>query len=566
MKDFTLSEMLIVSEKEKGGRRIPFHQDLTVIEGANDTGKSVILKSIYWTLGAEPASMPQRWLQADPVIVLRGAIDGTPITFLRRGRLFAAFNEKQERIGAFESVTNELAPFLASVLGFGLLITDRRLNLAPPPPAYMFLPFYIDQDVGWGRQWSSFARLQQLSDWRRQLIEYHVGIRDARWYELEHRLLSGRRALTDATAELAVLRRMRGRATKDQVGVEFNLNPTQFKAELDELVTLANKLHAKEQLLQMQYAETQERRRVIAEQAKTVELAVEELSEDRRFLTHGTVNDPVECPTCGAHYTHSFAERFAIAQDEARLIDFLAELRQDLTGLDGEIETLTEEFRSAREEVQLIDGVLSASRDGVSLDDIVRTQGHNEFRSYLKAEAEQVTRSVREAEVNVATVQKRKRELNKDTASQRDAVARQHLAYMRRYLTELDLLTLDDKDLKLTSSISESGSTQPRALLAYFFSVLNVIANNGTAFFAPIVIDEPNQQGQDEVNMPSVLDFIVRERPAGRQVVLGIESDHGVSIPGERVVLTEKLGALSRADYETTRAVVYPLLQEAVAL
>jgi predicted ATPase len=52
MKNFFLSEILIYSAKERKAKRVKFHPKLTVILGKNDTGKSVLIKSIYphyWT-------------------------------------------------------------------------------------------------------------------------------------------------------------------------------------------------------------------------------------------------------------------------------------------------------------------------------------------------------------------------------------------------------------------------------------------------------------------------------------------------------------------------------------
>jgi hypothetical protein len=58
---------------------------------------------------------------------------------------------------------------------------------------------------------------------------------------------------------------------------------------------------------------------------------------------------------------------------------------------------------------------------------------------------------------------------------------------------KLDVLTMSEKSYKkITSKIAETGSGNPRALLAYYFSILEVMKEFSTSMFCPIVIDSPN--------------------------------------------------------------------------
>src|SRR5690606_28784660 len=51
-------------------------------------------------------------------------------------------------------------------------------------PAFLFLPFYIDQDKGWGKSFNSFENLMQFKAFRRPSIEYHTGIKPKEYYQL----------------------------------------------------------------------------------------------------------------------------------------------------------------------------------------------------------------------------------------------------------------------------------------------------------------------------------------------------------------------------------------------
>ena len=50
-------EIQLLSIKEKRAIKIKLNKDKLVIYGKNDTGKSTIIKSIFWLLGLEPSSL-----------------------------------------------------------------------------------------------------------------------------------------------------------------------------------------------------------------------------------------------------------------------------------------------------------------------------------------------------------------------------------------------------------------------------------------------------------------------------------------------------------------------------
>lgn len=566
MRRLRISEMMVVSEKEKGAQRIQFDPKLTVIEGGNDTGKSALIKSLYWAFGTEPVQMTSRWQSAIPTVVVKSAIDDVPLTVLRKGKYFAAFGDGDRLLAQFDSVTNELGPFLAERLDFGLTLPDRKGKEVVPPPAFMFMPFYIAQDSSWQRQWSAFANLGQLAAWPRPLMEFHTGIRSSEWYRLLQRIVDAKRTISERQAELGVIQKMRARVRDEDEPLSFDVDLSDFREEVEELLKRSEELSKVEERLKALYADLTHRRNALKEQARTVELAAKELGADRAFITNVLPDESVECPTCGAEYANSFRERFAIADDEARLIDFLAELNEDLASLDKEVAEVRASFNATSKETARVREILEAQQAEVSLGSIIKNEGRKEFRGLLKSEADSATVAVRDAEKALSALEQARRSLNKELRAQRTAIEETHARQMRRYFHKLHVVTQDESAwAHVAARISDSGSGLPRALMAYYYSILELVRQYGSAFFAPIVIDEPNQQGQDGVNMKALLEFIVQEQPQGSQAVLGVESDHGVDLPGTRIKLSDKLGVLEKAQYEEVRAEVSDFLDIALA-
>ncbi|WP_457094139.1 AAA family ATPase, partial [Microvirga sp. P5_D2] len=60
MKRLLFERLELLSLSERKARTVEFHPRLTVITGENGVGKSSVIKSLYWTLGAAPAVMHPR--------------------------------------------------------------------------------------------------------------------------------------------------------------------------------------------------------------------------------------------------------------------------------------------------------------------------------------------------------------------------------------------------------------------------------------------------------------------------------------------------------------------------
>ena len=54
MQRLIFKEIKILSRNEKRARIIKFHPKMNLIKGENHVGKSSLIKSIYYTLGAHP--------------------------------------------------------------------------------------------------------------------------------------------------------------------------------------------------------------------------------------------------------------------------------------------------------------------------------------------------------------------------------------------------------------------------------------------------------------------------------------------------------------------------------
>lgn len=121
--------------------------------------------------------------------------------------------------------------------------------------------------------------------------------------------------------------------------------------------------------------------------------------------------------------------------------------------------------------------------------------------------------------------------------------------------------TLPDSFFKsLYANLPETGSDQPRALLAYYYAFAHTVREFSSALTAPLVIDSPVQQDQDPANAQRIIQFAVDNVPQGMQLVLGSVRLHDAIYAGERIELVDKRRLLRAEEYDDVHAELEPLL------
>jgi hypothetical protein len=249
MPSFVLERLTLLSLREKRGRRFSFHPETTIVKGDNDTGKSSFLKSIYRCFGAEPARTHEKWKDARVISVLTFSLDGKTFHALQNQGRYSFFDDNREHTESFDSVTNGVAPYFAKMFGFGLRLPNRQNDLIVPPPAYLLLPFYVDQDAGWKNNWSSFAKLDQFANWKKDLAEFHAGIRPNEYYRAKGKLEVLSELLKTPTDKQATLKAILLGLEERLKSTSFDIDIEAYQQDVKELLVIAEKIKRREEKL-----------------------------------------------------------------------------------------------------------------------------------------------------------------------------------------------------------------------------------------------------------------------------------------------------------------------------
>lgn len=445
MRNLRLREMLLVSHRERRARKIAFHPTATLIRGPNDTGKSCLLKSIYHAFGATPRNIHAHWKDANVSTLVRFTVDAKDYAILRQGQSFSLFSESCRLLGTYSSITNELGPRLATLFDFQLQLVDRENESKTPPPAYLFLPFYIDQDLGWANTWASFENLGQFPNWRRDVIYYHTGMRPNKWYELKSASRIRERAKNEPVQRERALQDLLERLTKKFSMAQFDIDFESFKREIDRLLKRCEELRKQEEKYKKEIVELEIERMRLKTQQEIVTHSRNELLADYEFATK-MEDDHVECPTCGALYENSFAERFAIACDEDRCLDLLDSIREGLAKVDKSLAERRHSMSYTSTELEELNAVLATRQGKVTLRHLIENEGRREVTETLRVSLKEVQEEIGEIDGELRKIQEQLSRFEDRQWSQK--INNEYGNYMRKHLHLLNVTTLDEKCLK----------------------------------------------------------------------------------------------------------------------
>ena len=87
MKRLVFEEIQVLSFREKKAIKVQFNPKRTIIKGSNQVGKSSLMKSIYYTLGANPSVINDNWLKAEPITYLKFKVDEKRLSVMRYNKI-----------------------------------------------------------------------------------------------------------------------------------------------------------------------------------------------------------------------------------------------------------------------------------------------------------------------------------------------------------------------------------------------------------------------------------------------------------------------------------------------
>ena len=184
----TIKSLLIADyENEKANKFVFSDSANLIVSSTNGEGKSSLVKSIYYALGANLKSFPKGWNADNFIFQLEVFIDGNEFLIKRHNKVISVLDNNEVKL--FENFA-EYYLWFQEKLKMRLELVNKSSDKASlASVGALFSPMYIDQDKAWdGKLFKdSFESLGRYksNDFPKNVFDYYLGISDSQIVDKE---------------------------------------------------------------------------------------------------------------------------------------------------------------------------------------------------------------------------------------------------------------------------------------------------------------------------------------------------------------------------------------------
>ncbi|QYM96586.1 hypothetical protein FGI04_11755 [Dickeya ananatis] len=531
MRSLTFQRLVLISDSKRLANQFTFPKRLNLITGEdNSIGKSTLAKSLLWSLGCDPV-IDEEWKSNDIKSILYFTINNKEY-FSCRGSHSIILGAIGGEAKKYTHITGDFSKDLSELVNFKMKFPNRSDGvLETPPPAYYFLPFYIDQIKSWSSPWDSFENLGQYSNWKKPLIKYFTGYLKSEHFDIEENIYEynevkkeseEKREKFQSAVEIIVDNSADFPIALDNE--EFSRIQEEINTELRELIDYQTRLYDAQATITSNIYD-------LERQYELATSSANELEEDYKFAVESIPTDNLECPLCGTLHDNSLPNRALLLSEKDSLLDEansiaskISELKSSLAGLNEDALFVTNEIERINKKY-ITDG--NASDKGLIAQVIDTISTENVSRN-IQVKIDNEDLKISKANSSITELRKDQRKL----LSTKDK-EELNSSFMSRLLGNIEALGSTGINLSKVKSPTDykqllggGAAEAARGLLAYQLSVLQQIHGANTCIVPPFVIDTPNQQEQAGHRYETVIKELMHSVPQDYQIILcAMEND-----------------------------------------
>lgn len=525
MRSLKFQRLVLISDSKRLANQFTFPKRLNLITGEdNSIGKSTLAKSLLWSLGCDPV-IDEEWKSNDIKSILYFTINNKEY-FSCRGTHSIILGAIGGEVKRYTHITGDFSKDLSDLVNFKMKLPNRSDGkLETPPPAYYFLPFYIDQIKSWSSPWDSFENLGQYANWKKSLIKYFTGYLKPEHFELEEEIYEYSEVKKESTAKIEKFQSAVDVIVDNSADISIALDNDKFSEIQEEINTeLQEFIDYQRRLYDAQATITSN----IYDLEKQYELATSsanELEEDYKFAVESIPTDNLECPLCGTLHDNSLTNRALLLSEKDSLLNEANSIASKIEALRSSLFELNEGARFATNEIERINkkyitddnagekALLTQVIDAISKEKVSRS---------IEVKIDNEDLKISKANNSVTVLKKDQRKL----LSKKDK-EELNSSFMSKLLENIEALGSTGINLSKVKSPTDykqllggGAAEAARGLLAYQLSVLQQIHSTKTCIVPPFVIDTPNQQEQAGHHYETVIKELMHSIPQDYQIIL----------------------------------------------
>jgi len=550
-------DILIADINVKKAKYVQFQAGLNVVTSTeNHVGKSSLAKSLYYCLGAE-IDFDGTWDKNNKLYAICVDVDGIEYTIVRQQRKFLVFKEKK-LIHMCKSVGKELAPILEQIYGFSVYLPGRltkKHELAPP--VFTYLPYYIDQDDGWGSEpYESFASLDQYKkDDRIKSLYYHLRVYTKWSVDIQSKIDNNK----DRIAEVDFLQQKLQTTIETLLPEINNLVPAETLEELEKGLQLPKeKIKSLIKIVSESRNNMQELQSLLLQHYRQVDI-IEEYRKLRNDTKQSTRLPLSICPDCGYEFMDELYNLIRKQYSEQNEHYMIQQIKLIIDSVEEKLEVEKQNYISLMSELKAEEKQIAQTQDTYEI--YVKQRGLRESMIRIQEQAGEHLCEIKALKEDIKKLRKQLRDL----PNQKE-VDEKYIEYTRFNIIKLKAWDSEyENKIGLLKPLKGQGTLASKIILSQYialFSTMDDLGINNVRF--PFVVDSPRSKEPSKSSSEEIINIILGITSLPQIILVTMDFDDFDVAQKEEINiirLTEERSLLNSDDYVKNESSIKTLVE-----
>ena len=514
-------QLIVTDIKEKVSKKVVFQPERNLLTSdSNGKGKSTIMKSLYHSMGAN-AVFDDNIDKKAMIFDIKFSFGENEYRIVRFVDQYLVYKDENLEINCKYGNINELSEYYKKEFGMYVYLKNRMGGLPIAPPAYSFIPYYLDQDCSWKKEQMPFDNLGQYEKpSKNDLYYYHLAVYSDEYTEAKSQFKTQQMLCENIKNEIVSAQKTYGQL-KDQISTEdacideaeIGIIISNLSMKINDKFTLFNRLKNEVFVLENEKVEC-------LCQINSIDKGIKDINN------HVGKNNTKEvmCPQCGTKFDIDIEDDIKKIYNKTFLQNRKSFYLLQVDEIDKKIEGKKYDLKQVLKDINEMEQSLSENKAN--------------YDSYMKRKVSDgifhdLLIKIGDLNIKLGKEQEKLEELQSFLDAFENKTTKINEAFKASYignLVQLNVKKFNSDKIKAFNKLAIGGSQYVRSTLAFFYSFLELKKSfNKDKFNCPLVIDSPREGEQDDMNSKNIIDYIFGKYDGEDQLIVA-------SVNGDRYI------------------------------